>query len=132
MVAMEMENMQEGQAVREQQRTSGVAVKIARYVRIGILVAEYMYDELIDAIIDSARVVQSEGRLFLGSVCTVIGLMNFRNGKYCDGNSVDYLSCTRPVAYYYYSGFEIVLVVLGVTLMLVWFLKRTPKMSETR
>jgi hypothetical protein len=98
-----------------------------RYTRITILVAEYIFDEIVDAIVDSAKVIQSEGRLFMGLALSVIGLMDFSNGKYCDGNAADYLSCTRPTVFYYYGTFEIVLVVIGVMLVVVWSLKRWQK-----
>jgi hypothetical protein len=69
-------------------------------------------------------IVRRESDIFLGATLFSIGLLNFHSGKYCDGNAADYLSCTRPVTYYYYTWIEIGLVILGVYLILLWFLQR--------
>lgn len=69
------------------------------------------------------QIVRQNVDLFLGATLTIVGLLSFNSDKYCDGNTVEYLSCTRPNAYYYFSGLDIALVVVGVSLMLIWFLK---------
>jgi hypothetical protein len=125
------------QPVHEPHEPHKVPVKKAltqtarRYTRIAILTGEYIFDEMVDALVDSVKVIQSEARLFVGVLFTIAGLMNFSNGKYCDGNAADYLSCTRPTVYYYYGAFETFLVIVGVTLVLVWYFKRQQKQPLT-
>lgn len=103
-----------------------IAVKIKKGAWIAWLVLQYAFDRVADATSDNMRVIRREANLFLGTAFTIIGLMNFRNGKNCDGNTVDYLSCTRPSTFYYYTAFEMFLVTLGVSLILVWILHRFP------
>ncbi len=81
-------------------------------------------DWLIDLCEDNLRVIFKEKDVFFGAALAIIGVMHFRTGKYCDGNTADYLSCTRPVAYYYYGALEIFLVLIGVCFILLWILKR--------
>lgn len=87
------------------------------------LTIAYFFDVLADAIIERFALMQTEIDLFLGAALALFGTFSFQAGKYCDGNTADYLSCTRPATYYYYSPFSIVAVVIGVCLILVWFVR---------
>lgn len=100
---------------------------IGRSVKIAGLLVEHVFDVLIDAIIGYARIVWLETELFLGATLALVGLLSFSNGKNCDGNTADYLSCTHPSTYYYYGALEITLIVIGVFFVLMWFLKRREK-----
>ena len=82
--------------------------------------AEYIYDSVEDHLI----VMRREATLFAGTFFVIVGLLHFRSDKYCDGNTAEYLSCTRPTTYYYFGAFEIALVVLGVFLLLLWWVKK--------
>ncbi len=86
--------------------------------------AEYLSVRVLEAFVANARIMREETDLFLGAVLFLLGALNWSSAKYCDGNSSDYLSCTRPATYYYYGAFEILLIVLGVVLVLLWFVKR--------
>ena len=81
----------------------------------------YFFDGGVDAIADKMRIMWSEFELFLGSSLILLGLLSFNADKFCDGNTADYLSCTRPSAYYYFSGLDKGLIILGVILVLVWY-----------
>ena len=70
------------------------------------------------------QIMRREGDLFIGAMLTAVGIFHFRSDKFCDGNSVDYLSCTRPSSFHYYGGLEIALIVAGIFFILLWFLKR--------
>lgn len=65
-----------------------------------------------------------EFELFFGSVLLAAGLLGFESDKYCDGNTADYLSCTRPSTFYFYDAIDITLVVLGVFFIFFWILGR--------
>ena len=80
-------------------------------------------DRLTDLAYDDARVIKREVQLFVGMAFLLVGFFHFKSGKYCDGNAADYLSCTRPSTYYYYGGLEIILLILGSFLVVLWFLK---------
>ena len=97
---------------------------VKRIVRIVWLTIVYFFDVLADAIIERFSVMQTQSDLFLGSVLTLIGFFSFQSGKYCDGNTADYLSCTRPTTYYYYPTISIILIVIGICLVLVWKVRR--------
>ena len=84
---------------------------------------EYISVHLAEALSENLRIIRQEGNLFLGTALMVLGFFNWSSAKYCDGNTADYLSCTRPVTYYYYGGFEIALLLVGVTLVLIWLVK---------
>jgi hypothetical protein len=73
------------------------------------------------------RTMLFEFELFLGTALALIGVLGFESGKYCDGNTADYLSCTHPTTYYYFNVVDIALVVLGACLVLVWVLNRTQR-----
>jgi len=66
-------------------------------------------------------------RLFFGITLTTIGLLNFSSGAYCDRAVPDAYNCVRPSTYYYYSWETILVIVLGVTLIILWFLSRKKK-----
>ena len=89
--------------------------------------AHRMLDRLVSAGEEDFRVLKREAGLFFGIVLTLVGLMNFQNGKNCDGNTADYLSCTRPSTFYYFGWIEIVLVLVGAFFIVLWFLKRRQK-----
>lgn len=110
--------------------TVGVMARVKKSAWIGWLLLQYGFDRLADATGDDFRIIRREATLFLGIALTTIGLMNFRNGKNCDGNTVDYLSCTRPSTFYYYSAFEMFLVTLGLFLITVWIVRRFPSKTH--
>lgn len=84
---------------------------------------EFLSVQLADTIERDFAVVRREANLFLGSILLLLGLFNWSIAKFCDGNTADYLSCTRPDAYYYYGWFQIVLIITGATLVLIWLVK---------
>jgi hypothetical protein len=63
-------------------------------------------------------------RLFFGLALLLVGLFSFSSGKYCDGNSSNYYSCTRPSTYYYYPWWTIVFITLGSFFVVLWFLRK--------
>jgi hypothetical protein len=81
------------------------------------------FEALGDMAIRDLAIMKREGELFFGLGLVITGLFHFRSDKFCDGNSVDYLSCTRPSAFHYYGGLEIALIVLGSFFITIWFLK---------
>ncbi len=93
----------------------------ARGVRGGIL---SLLDRLLDWAVERLALIRAEFELFVGAALLAVGLLGFQSGKYCDGNTADYLSCTRPSTFYYYSAFDVTLIVLGVFLVLFWMLSR--------
>lgn len=88
---------------------------------------EYVSVHTLRAIGENIRIMRREGNLFFGAFFFLLGFFNWSSGKYCDGNTADYLSCTRPATYYYYGWFEISLIVLGVSLVLVWLVQNSKK-----
>jgi hypothetical protein len=83
-----------------------------------------LFDRFVDAGELDLHIMRRESDLFFGVLLFILGLLNFHSGRYCDGNTADYLSCTRPVTYYYYTWLEVMLIVVGIFFMLLWFLKR--------
>jgi hypothetical protein len=77
-----------------------------------------------DAIAVDLEEMIRHGRLFLGLILTLAGLLSFTSDRYCDGNASSYYACTRPATYYYYPWWAIVLVILGSFLIVLWFLRR--------
>ena len=104
-------------------RTKGVSGFLTR-VWVSI---EYISVQIADMLTENVRIMRAEIDLFLGSALVLLGGLNWSSAKYCDGNTSDYLSCTRPATYYYYGGFEIALVVFGTLLVLIWFVKNRRK-----
>lgn len=82
------------------------------------------FDKVVDALEYDWAIIRRELDIFLGALLFLIGVLDFHSGKYCDGNTADYLSCTRPVTYYYYTWLEMILIIVGVTFILLWFMKR--------
>jgi hypothetical protein len=95
-----------------------------RYLRIIWHTALFLLDRLVDWLGRKIRVIRHESDLFLGIALASVGLLHIHIGRFCDGNSSDYLSCTRPAVFYYYSAVEIVLVTLGIFLIVIWMLSR--------
>lgn len=93
------------------------------FQKLGMVIG-YLFDATLDGIADSVRTVLDNMSLFLGSTLALIGLLSFEAGKFCDGNTADYLSCTRPATYYYFDSFDKILLVIGIVLVLVWVVKR--------
>ena len=63
-------------------------------------------------------------RLMVGSVLLVGGLLSVESGVYCDGNRADHFSCTRPTTYYYFDEVTIGVILLGLILVLLWYMRR--------
>jgi lipoprotein signal peptidase len=105
--------------------------KIRRTTRIVWLLTLYAVDRLIDATEEYLWLIRQELELFIGVILLAVGALSFNAARFCDGNTVDYLSCTRPAVYYYFSWFDITLVILGVFYLMFWYLKRhNQKMGE--
>lgn len=68
--------------------------------------------------------VRENAGLFFGIAFFLVGILDFSNGKYCDGNPADYYSCTNPSAYSYYSPLAIAFVIIGAFCIALWLLKR--------
>jgi SNF family Na+-dependent transporter len=85
-----------------------------------VRLSEYVFD----AVEEYIEIMRREATLFAGTFFVIVGMLSFSSNKYCDGNTAEYLSCTRPTTYYYYGSFQIALVILGVFLVLLWVLKR--------
>lgn len=108
---------------QEPVKTSSVGAKAMRFVHVSWMVLLYFLDRVVDVVIEDAHVIRREFELFAGTALVLIGSFSFHNGKNCDGNTADYLSCTRPSTFYYYSWFEVTLIVVGSFLIIVWFLR---------
>ncbi len=80
-------------------------------------------ETVFDFFAETLQIIVYAKELFIGAAFTTVGLMNFQSDKFCDGNTADYLSCTRPSTYYYYDWFAITLVLIGITLLLVWHVR---------
>ena len=87
-------------------------------------VSGYLFDTTIDGLGEKIHIIWREFELFLGSTLILLGLLSFKADKFCDGNTADYLSCTRPSAFYYFPALDKGLIILGVILVLVWVVKR--------
>ena len=85
-----------------------------------IRLAEYLFD----VVEENLFIMRREAHLFAGTFFIILGMLNFSSNKYCDGNTAEYLSCTRPTTYYYYGWLQVAFVILGVFLILLWVLKR--------
>ncbi len=99
----------------------------SRFSRIRRSVWGYLvelFERFLDAAERDIKIMRHESDAFLGAFLFLIGFLNFHSGRYCDGNTADYLSCTRPVTYYYYTWLEVVCIVLGVFFIMLWFMKR--------
>ena len=83
----------------------------------------YALEYVADGIIEAWHVMRHDAGLFWGVGFTIIAIFGFSSGRYCDGNTAEYLSCTRPATYYFYDVWHVGLLVIGVFFILVWFLK---------
>lgn len=98
--------------------------KRARWTaKVAWLLVEHVFDLIADTLAAYGRIVRREAELFAGVALSLIGLLHFGNGKNCDGNTADYLSCTHPSTYYYYGWLEIALIIIGAFLILIWVLR---------
>lgn len=97
--------------------------KAGKFLRTAWVTVEYLSVRLVEAFEVRLETLRQEIDLFLGASFFILGILNWSSAKFCDGNSSDYLSCTRPAVYYYYGSFEIVLVLLGTLLVLRWFVQ---------
>jgi hypothetical protein len=69
--------------------------------------------------------VKKNAMLFFGNALFFLGVFGFSRGKYCDGNTANYLDCTNPAAYYYYGPFALAAILLGSFFATAWFLKKS-------
>lgn len=92
----------------------------------GMFIA-YLFDRALLWAGVRAKVIAKESDLFLGTALFLIGLLGFESARYCDGNSADYLSCTRPATYYFYDAPHTILIVLGVVLILTWWVRKNER-----
>lgn len=97
--------------------------KIQQGWRFLSLLVMFFFERCIDLVGEYARIVSREKELFLGASLGLLGLFSFESDKFCDGNTANYLSCTRPSTYYYFDALDITLIIIGVSLVLVWVLK---------
>ena len=86
-----------------------------------------LYNNCMDLIAAYGRILRREGELFLGLLLLLGGIFNWSSGKYCDGNTADYLSCTNPSTYYYYGAAAVAFIIVGACLMLLWYFRRKVK-----
>lgn len=94
------------------------------YLALTWMTILYGADRALEWLLVRVRIIWRESDAFLGLLLLLIGLLNFHAARFCDGTSADYLSCTRPAVYYYYSGLDIALIVVGAFLLLVFRLAR--------
>lgn len=90
------------------------------FIRLLSAFSLFLYDRIRDDLI----LILYNGRLFFGIALILIGVLSFDSGKYCDGNTSSYYACTRPSTYYYYSWWAITLAIVGLFLIVLWFLHR--------
>jgi hypothetical protein len=81
-------------------------------------------DSISDFFVRALGTIAHDASLFIGVALTLVGLLSIEADKFCDGNTADYLSCTRPSTYYFYSPLDIAIVVVGVFLILIWVRSR--------
>lgn len=115
-----MEEVIEGKQAR-------IGKRVRRSARIVWLVIGYFFEAVTSIFVNNWKIVRKEADLFVGVTLSLIGVLSFESGRYCDGNTADYLSCTRPATYYYFDTLDVFFVVFGVLLMLVWFFKNRGK-----
>lgn len=102
-------------------RRKGTLAKSAQFAWLLLL---WAIDRLVDLALVNGRIFAQEASLFIGVAVLSIGLLSFESAKYCDGNTAEYLSCTRPSTYYYFDALDIFLVIVGISCILLWWLKR--------
>lgn len=98
--------------------------RIRRTFRILWLLTLYGIDRLIGAAEEYLGIIRQEFEFFFGAAFLSLGLLGFDTARYCDGNTVDHLSCTRPAVYYYFGWLDITFVILGVFFLMFWYLKQ--------
>ncbi|MBP9668905.1 MAG: hypothetical protein KBE09_01310 [Candidatus Pacebacteria bacterium] len=96
---------------------------VGRTMRIGGLIVSHLFNGFLDRLSQFIEVLSREIELFLGTALVLIGVFSFESDKFCDGNTADYLSCTRPSTYYYFSSLDIACIVLGSFLILFWIMR---------
>src|SRR5262245_11313036 len=106
--------------VQQQSRPTLVA-RLRRWAWIAWLLVLFTINKLIDAAQVYYAVIRREIELFVGVAFSLIVAFGFNSARFCDGNTADYLSCTRPTAYHYYGGFDIFMIVVGVFFILLWW-----------
>ena len=95
----------------------------ARFAWVSWMFVIYLFDHSVESLGRNVRIVWREFDLFFGAALTALGLFGFSAGRYCDGNTAEYLSCTRPSSYYYFDAWHIALIILGVVFILLWLQK---------
>ena len=96
---------------------------VGKTMRIGGLIVSHLFNSFLDRLAHFIEVLSKEIELFVGTALVLIGLFSFESDKFCDGNTADYLSCTRPSTYYYFGSLDIFCIVLGTFLILFWVLR---------
>lgn len=96
---------------------------VGRAIRIGGLIIAHVFNGFLDKLAHFVEVAGKEIELFVGTALVLVGMLSFESDKFCDGNTADYLSCTRPSTYYYYSSLDIAVIIVGVFLVLFWVLR---------
>lgn len=79
------------------------------------------FDAVWDLVAREWAILAGEGRLYLGIALTLAGVMNFEAGRFCDGNTLDSIACTRPVVYYEYPWWAVALTIVGALLLAGWW-----------
>ncbi|MFZ2555212.1 MAG: hypothetical protein WAZ27_03825 [Minisyncoccia bacterium] len=97
--------------------------RIKTAVRFLSLLMHFLFDRLVAATTANTLLMLREIDLFLGTALLAIGFFSFESDKFCDGNTADYLSCTRPSTFYYFDTLDIFLIVVGIFFILLWVLK---------
>ncbi len=105
----------------ESPHTRPGSVKTA--VRFMTLLVHYLFDRLVSATTANTLIILREIDLFIGTAFLAVGLFSFESDKFCDGNTADYLSCTRPSTFYYFDSLDLFLIVAGLFFILLWWLK---------
>lgn len=96
-------------------------LRLGRYL---VALALYLFESSLRGLRTNVAIIVSELTLFAGSLLLTLGLLGFESDRYCDGNTAQYLSCTRPAVYYFYDSIDKIAIALGVMLILVWWRKR--------
>lgn len=100
----------------------GVGSVLVRSLRVSFVSLGAFFLLVRDGLLRDAATVWQHGRLFLGTALLTLGLLSFESGRYCDGNTADYYSCTRPTTYYEFPGWAILATILGLFFVVLWFL----------
>lgn len=97
--------------------------KIQTPFRSMALFIRYLFDTFVTATTTNVILILREIDLFFGAALLAIGFFSFESDKFCDGNTADYLSCTRPSTFYYFDALDIFCIVVGIFFILLWVLK---------